>query len=79
MPTYVMLTTLGPDGWETLRENPERILAVREEVEVAAVWSGAEQKNFRAVLDAFEDRKQSRIDRLALPTKNGLPSIALTQ
>ena len=28
-----MLTTLGPDGWETLREKPERILAVREEVE----------------------------------------------
>jgi ABC-type glycerol-3-phosphate transport system substrate-binding protein len=27
-----------------------------EEVEVAAVWSGAEQKSFRAVLDAFEDR-----------------------
>lgn len=27
-----------------------------EEVEVAAVWSGAEQRSFRAVLDAFEDR-----------------------
>jgi len=27
-----------------------------EDVEVAAVWSGAEQKSFRAVLDAFEDR-----------------------
>ncbi len=27
-----------------------------ESVEVAAVWSGAEQKSFRAVLDAFEDR-----------------------
>ena len=22
MPTYVMLSTLGPDGWETLRRSP---------------------------------------------------------
>jgi uncharacterized protein with GYD domain len=28
-----MLSTLGPDGWETLRQHPERILAVKAEVE----------------------------------------------
>ena len=39
MPTYVMLSTLGPDGWETLREKPERILAVREEVEALGLTS----------------------------------------
>lgn len=33
MATYVMLTTLGPDGWETLRANPDRIRQVRQEVE----------------------------------------------
>ena len=33
MPTYAMLSTLGPDGWETLRQKPERIRAVRAEVE----------------------------------------------
>ena len=33
MPTYVMLTTLGPDGWATVRENPNRIREVTQEVE----------------------------------------------
>src|SRR3954464_56392 len=33
MPMYAMLSTLGPDGWETLRQHPERILAVKAEVE----------------------------------------------
>lgn len=33
MPTYVMLTTLGPDGWATVRENPDRIKQVTDEVE----------------------------------------------
>jgi uncharacterized protein with GYD domain len=32
VPTYAMLTTLGPGGWETVRENPDRISAVRTEV-----------------------------------------------
>ena len=30
---YAMLSTLGPDGWETLRQKPERIMQVRTEVE----------------------------------------------
>ncbi len=33
MPTYVMLSTLGPDGWATVREHPERIREVTQEVE----------------------------------------------
>jgi uncharacterized protein with GYD domain len=33
MPTFVMLSTLGPDGWATVRDNPERILQVKAEVE----------------------------------------------
>jgi uncharacterized protein with GYD domain len=33
VPTYVMLTTLGPDGWATVRENPERIREVTAEFE----------------------------------------------
>ena len=33
MPRYVMLSTLGPDGAATLRENPDRLLAVNSEVE----------------------------------------------
>ena len=45
------LTTMGHRGLEP----PTRQLD-GEQVEVAAVWSGAEQKSFRAVLDAFEKR-----------------------
>lgn len=33
MPTYIMLSTIGPDGAATLRDNPERIRGVNAEVE----------------------------------------------
>jgi uncharacterized protein with GYD domain len=33
MPTFVMLSTLGPDGAATLRENPQRLKQVNREVE----------------------------------------------
>jgi uncharacterized protein with GYD domain len=33
VPTFVMLSTLGPDGFATLNENPHRLEAVNEEVE----------------------------------------------
>src|SRR5262245_11271351 len=33
MPTFVMLSTLGPDGSATLRENPSRIRQVNADVE----------------------------------------------
>ena len=37
MPTYVMLSTLGPDGFATLNENPHRLKAVNEEVEALGI------------------------------------------
>jgi len=37
MPTYVMLSTLGPDGFATLSENPERLNQVRGDVEAMGV------------------------------------------
>jgi uncharacterized protein with GYD domain len=57
MPTYAMLTTLGPDGWETVRQNPDRILAVREEVEalgltVLAQYALMGQYDFLNVIEA---------------------------
>jgi uncharacterized protein with GYD domain len=33
MPTYVLLTTLTPDGRESLHKNPERLTAVNAEIE----------------------------------------------
>ena len=37
MPTFVMLSTLGPDGFATLNENPHRLEVVNEEVEALGV------------------------------------------
>lgn len=37
MPTFVMLSTLGPDGAATLRENPERVQGVNAELESMGV------------------------------------------
>lgn len=33
MPTYVLLTTLTPEGRETLHKNPDRLTAVNSEIE----------------------------------------------
>lgn len=57
MPTYVMLTTLGPDGWATVREHPERIREVTSEVEsmglkVVAQYALLGQWDFLNVIEA---------------------------
>jgi uncharacterized protein with GYD domain len=63
--TYVMLTTLGPDGWETLREKPERILRVREEVEalglkVIAQYALMGQYDFLNVIEAPDEQTMAK-------------------
>jgi uncharacterized protein with GYD domain len=60
-----MLTTLGPDGWETLRENPERIRAVRGEVEalgleVKAQYALMGQYDFLNIIEAPDERAMAR-------------------
>jgi uncharacterized protein with GYD domain len=37
MATYLMLSTLGPDGAQTMRDNPERLKQVNTEVEAMGV------------------------------------------
>ena len=37
MATFIMLSTLGPEGAATVRENPERIKAVNDEVQSMGV------------------------------------------
>ena len=60
-----MLTTLGPDGWETLRQNPERILAVRDEVEalglkVVAQYALMGQYDFLNIIEAPDEPTMAR-------------------
>lgn len=60
-----MLTTLGPDGWETLRKHPERIREVRSEVEavglkVLAQYGLMGQYDFLNVIEAPDEQAMAR-------------------
>ena len=65
MPTYVMLTTLGPDGWATVRENPNRIREVTQEVEsmglkVVAQYGLLGQYDFLNIIEAADEATMAR-------------------
>jgi uncharacterized protein with GYD domain len=65
MPTYAMLTTLGPDGWETLRQHPERINEVRREVEalgltVVCQYALMGQYDFLNVIEAPDEQAMAK-------------------
>jgi uncharacterized protein with GYD domain len=60
-----MLSTLGPDGWETVRKNPDRIVAVREEVEalgltVVAQYALMGQYDFLNVIEAPDEKTMAK-------------------
>ena len=60
-----MLSTLGPDGWETLRQNPDRIKAVRDEVEalglkVVAQYALMGQYDFLNVIEAPDEQAMAK-------------------
>ena len=61
-----MLTTLGPGGWETVRENPDRISAVRTEVEnlglrVVAQYALMGQYDFLNIIEAPDEKTMARL------------------
>ena len=65
MPKYVMLSTIGPDGWATIREKPERIRGVTEEVEamgltVIAQYAVMGQYDFVNIIDAPDEATMAR-------------------
>ena len=65
VPTYAMLTNLGPDGWETLLQNPDRIQAVRSEVEatglkVVAQYALLGQYDFLNIIEAPDEHAMAR-------------------
>ena len=66
MPTFVMLSTLGPDGSATLRENPSRIREVNAEVEsmgakVLVQYALLGQWDFVTIIEAPDERVMARI------------------
>jgi len=66
MATFVMLSTLGPDGMDTLAHRPERVKAVNEEVErmgatVITQYALLGQYDFMTVLDAPDVQTVARV------------------
>lgn len=65
MPTYAMLSTLGPDGWATLRQNPERLLEVNTEVEqlglrILAQYALFGEYDFLNIIEAPDEKVMAR-------------------
>jgi uncharacterized protein with GYD domain len=63
---YAMLSTLGPDGWETVRQNPERIMQVRSEVEALGLTVHAQyalmgQYDFLNIIEAPDDETMAKL------------------
>jgi uncharacterized protein with GYD domain len=66
MATFVMLSTLGPDGAATLRENPSRLKQVNSEVEamggrVVVQYALLGQWDFLNIIEAPDEVTMARI------------------
>src|SRR5689334_22977401 len=66
MPKFVMLSTIGPDGFATLREHPQRLKAVNEDVEsmgakVLDQYALLGQYDFLTILEAPDDLTIARV------------------
>jgi len=66
MPKFVMLSTLGPDGSATLRENPTRIKEVNAQVEsmgakVLQQYALLGQWDFLNIIEAPDELTMARI------------------
>jgi len=66
LPTYVMLTTLTPEGVQTLKNNPARINEVNREVEqlgasVKAQWATLGHFDFVNVVEAPDEQTMARV------------------
>ena len=65
MPMFAMLSTLGPGGWETLRERPERIREVTAEVEALGLTVHAQyalmgQYDFLNIIEAPDEETMAK-------------------
>ncbi len=66
MPTYVLLTTLTPEGVQTVKNNPQRIKEVNKEVEqlgatVKAQWATLGHVDFISVVEAPDEKAMARV------------------
>jgi uncharacterized protein with GYD domain len=66
LPTYVMLSTLTPEGVQTVKNNPSRIREVNTEVEqlgakVVAQWAVLGRFDFVNILEVPDDATMARV------------------
>jgi len=66
VPTYVMLSTLTPEGVQTLKSNPQRIREVNKEIEqlgvtVTAQWAVLGRYDFVNVVEAPDEQTVARV------------------
>ena len=82
MPTYVMLSTLGPDGHARLRENPERLREVNADVESMGVkvleqYALLGQYDFLNILEAPDEKTMAKV-ATTLAARGTLKTLTLT-
>jgi len=66
MPTFVMLTTLTPEGVQTLKNNPQRLQEVNKEIEqlgatVKAQWAVLGRFDFVNIVEAPDEKVMARV------------------
>jgi len=66
VPTYIMLSTLTPEGVQTVKNNPQRIREVNREIEqlgatVKAQWATLGHVDFINVVEAPDDTTMARV------------------
>ena len=66
MPTYIMLSSLTPEGVQTVKNNPQRIKEVNREIEqigakVVAQWAVLGQFDFINVVEAPDEKTMAKV------------------
>ena len=66
MPTFILLSTLTPEGVQTVKNNPSRIREVNREVEqlgatVKAQWAVLGRFDFVNVIEAPDEKTMARV------------------
>ena len=66
MPTYILLSTLTPEGVQTVKNNPQRIREVNKEVEqlgatVKAQWATLGHVDFISIVEAPDENTMARV------------------
>jgi uncharacterized protein with GYD domain len=66
VPTFVMLSTLSPEGVQTIKSNPQRIREVNKEIEqlgvtVTAQWATLGRYDFVNIVEAPDEKTMARV------------------